>query len=290
MIYKKNTKYMSFFILDDFISEKDCEALIKEATVIHEDDFVRTHNNTRLMLTSSNLTFKNLLTSSSKWIEILNKLNSKDFLQSIKEKLKFENNFHISNYFSDYEITDRNLVAFKALGLQQIKNVNTLSLIKYFFFRLYRSLKRRFKYFFINIFKNQPIELLFDYSKAKNEYKNEVHRDSYDRIIIFLLYLNKLDDETNGGSLNIFKNISKATSAYPQKKDYEFIKKIDPKPGRLVIMLNDGKFFHSVDKISNLNGTRDFIYGGYTILSGKNPFIKSNFFKMESRTGFHIYD
>ena len=79
-------------------------------------------------------------------------------------------------------------------------------------------------------------------------------------------------------------------SAYPQKKDYEFIKKIDPKPGRLVIMLNDGKFFHSVDKISNLNGTRDFIYGGYTILSGKNPFIKPNFFKMESRTGFHIYD
>ena len=120
---------MSFFILDDFISEKDCEALIKEATVINEDDFVRTHNNTRLMLTSSNLTFKNLLTSSSKWIEILNKLNSKDFLQFIKEKLKFENNFHISNYFSDYEITDRNLVAFKALGLQQIKNVNTLSLI-----------------------------------------------------------------------------------------------------------------------------------------------------------------
>ena len=68
------------------------------------------------------------------------------------------------------------------------------------------------------------------------------------------------------------------------------LQSIKPKPGQLIVFLNDNNSFHGVEKMKNHSQSRDFIYGGYTILSGKNPFIKSNFFKMESRTGFHIYD
>ena len=53
----------------------------------------------------------------------------------------------------------------------------------------------------------------------------------------------------------------------------------------MFIFLNENDSYHAVSKIKNLDGFRHFIYGGYTILSPKNPFI-TNKSKLKNRISF----
>ena len=95
----------------------------------------------------------------------------------------------------------------KNLGILQLNNLNTFTLVKYLTYRVYRSIKKNLIFGLANLFKDQPLELLYDYSKAINGYKNEIHKDSYHRIFIFVLYLNKLGQDSKGGGLKIYKNV-----------------------------------------------------------------------------------
>jgi len=277
---------MSYFIIDNFISEKDCELLLKDSSFVNEGDYIKTHNNKRLLLASSNIHYRNLINKSDNWKNLSNKLDSKNFLDLIKKKFDIKKNFYFYRYYSNFPKINKYFLKYKNLGLLQLNRIGTSALIKYMLYRIYRSIDKFIKCGLINLIKGQPLELLYDYSKAINGYKNDVHSDTYHRVFIFLLYLNKLEDGSKGGNLKIYKNISNTSSVSPNEEEYELCESISPKPGRLVLMINDNQFFHSVDKISNLNGTRDFIYGGYTILAGKNPFQLNQ----SMPTGLHLYD
>ena len=131
--------------------------------------------------------------------------------------------------------------------------------------------------------KKLPVELLYDYSIAGDGYFREIHRDSDSRMIVFLLYLSSLPNETKGGSLDIFKlkENAKETLARPDPSMCEKIESITPKPGRLVVFKNDNNSYHSVEKLSDSKSSRYFIYGGFTLLSQNNPFITKGKLKTE---------
>ena len=279
---------MSYCIIDDFLSEKDCDLLISDAKKVANNSFISTHENKRMMLASSSYEFKELLENSSHWSKFNKKISSGDFLDLMKNKLSIKHQFFLTNFFSKYSRNNKNHISFKNLGLYQLRNVNLLSLTKYIVYKFFRQTYRYVKYNLLSLFKSQPIELLYDYSKASNGYKNMIHRDTDSRVLIILIYLNKLEPSSVGGSLKIFKNISGTEDYYPKEKDIKLIKEIKPKPGRLVAMINNNDFFHSTEELAKLGGTRDFIYGGYTILSGKNPFLKKN--KKKYKTAYHLYD
>ena len=278
---------MNYFVIDNFISEDNCRELIKDTPKLNGDNYIKTHKGTRMMLTSSSLNFKNLLASSENWRKLDEKISSNSFLEMILKKLSINKNFHLTNFFSDYSTANKNHASFKNLGLLQLNNVNILSLTKYLIYKIFRSIYRFFKFNLINLIKDQPIELLYDFSKATNGYENQIHRDTDSRVLIILIYLKYLEDDSKGGNLKIYKNTIKTNDYYPDQKNLELIEEIKPKPGRLVVMMNDNNFFHSTDKLSNLAGTRDFIYGGYTALSGVNPFLKDN---KKHKTAFFLYD
>ena len=278
---------MSYYVIDNFISEENCENLIKDSLFINDKDYIKTHNDKRLLLASTNIHFKNLIEKSIHWKNLSNKLDNKDFLDFFVKKFNVKKNFYFFKYYSDSKNNDNNnYLIYKKLGLLQLNKISTKALFKYTLYRIYNSLNKFVKCGLINLTKGQPVELLYDYSKAINGYKNKVHSDTYHRVFIFLLYLNKLETNSGGGNLKIFKNISNTNSFLPKKNDYELCESISPKPGRIVLMINDNKYFHSVDEISNLNGTRNFIYGGFTILAGKNPFQLNNLMP----TGLHLYN
>ena len=71
------------------------------------------------------------------------------------------------------------------------------------------------------------------------------------------------------------------------KKNCKKIKSIKPKPGQLIVFLNDNNSFHGVEKMKNHSQSRDFIYGGFTLLNKKNPYIDKN---NKVATEFHLYD
>jgi hypothetical protein len=65
------------------------------------------------------------------------------------------------------------------------------------------------------------------------------------------------------------------------------VKKTKPEPGKMIAMINEHGIFHSTNKLEKLEGTRDFIYGGYTLLTEKNPFLKTS---EKIKSAYYLYD
>ena len=97
-----------------------------------------------------------------------------------------------------------------------------------------------------------PVELLYDYSTALNGYRREIHRDSDNRLIVFLLYLNPISKEATGGSLDIYKLKDKNKTSFeaqPKNEDCELVEQIKPDYGKLVIFQNTDVSYHAVSEM-----------------------------------------
>ena len=181
---------MTLYIMDNFLGEKECEQLLKDASKLPDENYINSHENKRKVLASSSYEFKKLIASSDNWQKLDKKINSKDFFDNIKKKLSISKSFYLTSFFSNYSTSSKNHLSFKNLGLYQLRNVNLVSLIKYIIYKSLRFFHRIIKFNLINLIKAQPVELLYDYSKAVGGYKNRVHRDTDNRILIILIYLN----------------------------------------------------------------------------------------------------
>ena len=192
------TKYK---IIENFLNPSDCKNLIKDA----EDTFDNIGNrqilnNNRELTQSTSIKFRALLNNSKTWRELNKKISSQQFFDKCMNDLQnYDNKFIITNFFSPYFITPQ-YKKYKELQHKKIGFLSTISILKILGFRFYIFLKRIFKFKFTN--KNY-VELIYDYSKAQNGYKREIHRDSDARTLIFLIYLNNLSQNAKGGSLLI---------------------------------------------------------------------------------------
>ena len=273
---------MKYFIIDDFIEKNLCDHLIQDAkTMVQDKGFVNINVN-RKHLVSSSLEFGSLVENSSHWKTLTDKIDSDSFLSFCKTKLDINEKMYLTNFFKIKSPSDSD-ISFKSLSNQKVKSISTSALVKYSFYRLYKNLLRKIKFSKMFFSKKLPVELLYDYSIAGDGYFREIHRDSDSRMIVFLLYLSSLPNETKGGSLDIFKlkENAKETLARPDPSMCEKIESITPKPGRLVVFKNDNNSYHSVEKLSDSKSSRYFIYGGFTLLSQNNPFITKGKLKTE---------
>jgi len=259
---------IKYTIIDDFISLDFANKLIKEANEIDQDSFVKIHGN-RLFLSSSSQELQNLISNSQTWKQLFLKINSQEFLNLCCLKLGIDNkNFKKVDFF--------NINKQQSSGKKIIKELSIKQIIKYLFTKFYKRLIKKIKFSKIFNLNKIPVELLFDYSIAGEGYYNEVHRDSDSRIIVFLLYLNKID--SNGGSLNFCEK--------SQNHNFKNINTINPQPGRLVIFLNQDNSYHGVDVMKNTQNKRHFLYGAFTSLNHENPYIKNKGIKTE----FNLYE
>ena len=69
--------------------------------------------------------------------------------------------------------------------------------------------------------------------------------------------------------------------ARPKNADCNLIETIKPKAGRLVLFLNSYDAFHSVNEMFQ-DENRYFLYGSYTALNKKNPFLKHSADKLKT--------
>jgi len=278
---------MKYFVIDNFIEKNLCDYLIQDANKIVPDGGFVTINVNRKHLVSSSLEFSSLINNSKYWKSFSEKIDSYDFLNFCKKKLEIDEKLYLTNFFK-IKNPSKIEVLYKNLSNQKAKSISAYALIKYFVLRLYRNLLRRVKFSKLFFSKGIPVELLYDYSVAGDGYFREIHRDSDSRMIVFLLYLSSLPNETQGGSLDIFKlkENTKENLARPDLAMCEKVESITPKPGRLVVFKNDNNSYHSVEKLNNSKSSRYFIYGGFTMLSQKNPFVT----KDKLRTEFNFFE
>lgn len=280
---------MKYITINNFIEEKFAKNLIDEANkIINFDKELIIHKN-RAFLSSTSINFNKLIKKSSSWKLLEEKINSQNFLNFCLDKLKEDKSkYCLKNFFKKKNLNKYD-ISFKKISEKKIKSLSTFTLIKFTLFRLYQNCLRTFKFSKIFYPTKQPLELLFDFSRAGNGYINNIHRDSDSRVVVFLLYLNSLQkkESSRGGDLHFHRLIKQnENSSNPNLDSYEIIDTVKPEPGKLVIFLNEDETFHSVNKMENFDGYRYFLYGGFTILSGKN----SNINNSKSNTEFYLYD
>ena len=129
---------------------------------------------------------------------------------------------------------------------KSIHNNNYIKKISNFLFK--KILKK------ISYFKDQ-FYFEMNYSLALKGYKLNTHTDKKTRMIVFLLYLNELDDK--GGDLEIY---SQNKSSH---KEFNIERSFKPKVGKLIVFLSNPISFHNVSKIEKENTKRYFCYGSY---------------------------
>tara|TARA_B110000483_G_C18201926_1_gene545640 strand:+ start:2593 stop:3270 length:678 start_codon:yes stop_codon:yes gene_type:complete len=205
---------IKYKIIDNFLSSKECENLINDAEKTLNNSGNRQElNNNREITSSTSIEFYKILSNSINWKRVNSKLSSQQFLDDCFKKLN-ENSkkFILTNFYSLNNL-NKLRKKFKELQNKKVGFLTTFALIKIIFYRLYLSSYKFLKYKLTSKF---FVELIYDYSKAKNGYKREIHRDSDSRTLIFLLYLNDLDPDTKGGSLNMYEYLDKKKKIYHQ--------------------------------------------------------------------------
>tara|TARA_B110000977_G_C11065129_1_gene487524 strand:+ start:862 stop:1707 length:846 start_codon:yes stop_codon:yes gene_type:complete len=281
---------MKYFTIDNFVDKKLCSKLIKTSSAHNYSKNKTEIHGGRQFMSSTDIEFYNLLNNTKDWKNLVNKINSEKFLNSCLKKFNLnEKKFSLVNFFKCKNLTSIQK-SYKKLSSTVTRLISTKNLVLYSLIRLYRDSLRKLKFSKLFYPNKSAVELLFDYSKAGNGYSREIHRDSDNRLVVFILYLNSPSktDNHKGGNFDIYKLIKgKKNVPFPDKKNCKKIKSIKPKPGQLIVFLNDNNSFHGVEKMKNHSQSRDFIYGGFTLLNKKNPYIDKN---NKVATEFHLYD
>ena len=262
---------MNYVVIENFINEEKCKKLVNfsENFLDNCNETIGYHGN-RTEIFSTHNSFQKMLANFKEWDDLNSYFFSQKFFDFACKKLLIENsNFKLTKFY--------NLKKFDVLNRNR-KNTSLVSdneLIKIYLSRKFRQLTSKIK--FNNFFnKKKYLELLYGLSRAGNNYKQAIHRDSDSRLIVFLLYLNETSKDSIGGNLDIYKKIGKVDNIEnPNLSSLEKIKSIAPKTGRMVIFQNHDDSYHGVDVMKNHKNYRYFIYGSFTLLNDKSPYITS---------------
>ena len=254
-------------IYKNFLDQDTCEKLINDYK-LHEkfiEKKILIHNS-RSLIPNSSKDWLNLKENSIEWKNLADRLSSQEFLKMISSS--FDNDsekLKLSNLFTN----DKKIKNSKFNLDKTIRSTSSKNLIKIILYRETMRLKR----FFISIknkilFNKVSLELLMDFSIATKGYFREIHRDSDNRIYVFLLFLNKIKNDKGGKfKFHKLKNMPKKFAIRPNEQDCEEIDSVEPDSGKLIIFKNTHDAYHSVSKMDS-NDKRYFIYGGYTLLTG----------------------
>ena len=295
-------------IIDNFIDIQEGEKLI-----IDGENFIKSESNDnnvvhggRTLIPFSSDKFKRLTKISKPWDDFYKKFKDES-LNFFKEELNnIENLSEVSiNSINELKLTKlketENYKLLKKFNLKKLdkiynnlleKKIGSIPPSKLFalsIFRLFDKNWRQLNALIQYLFGEKPLLPLFDYSFSSNGYGREIHRDSDNRLIVVLLYLNNLGESTFGGELEIYKLKESAKrknrySPQPTKDDCELQYLIKPRMGRLVMFVNQFNSYHGVSEMKNDKKGRHFLYGGFTYPSSlfvKNKRLKSTKLKTE---------
>ena len=251
-----------YLCIDNFLTSDECAALIQDATDANSEDTVFMHGG-RFSLGSVSPSFKALVSKSESWSRLVAKLKSNTtsdlFLDHIRKKCSDK---YFSKWISSRKFEISDIPRFNSLLPQfivdkaksasdrQVRFCTKKQLFFSSFMALFDDIYRIINSFGIYIMGRRRLALLFDYSVAKIGYTREVHRDSDARVIVFLLYLNDLEDYVKGGSLKIHDSKVELKKYAPRPGDDNVftVKEFKPKAGRLIMFLNTANSYHSVEK------------------------------------------
>tara|TARA_B100000315_G_scaffold104422_1_gene95795 strand:- start:573 stop:1529 length:957 start_codon:yes stop_codon:yes gene_type:complete len=283
------------FYIDDFLPENIFTEIESQARDLTENSTSIFHGNRKYVMTTS-YDFKEFLKKSSAWSEFFSKFSSQESFDRLIEIFKEINPEFFQENFLPHKVKMKRIIypdtlplfrkisKFKDLSLKQC-SVKLISayLIRYIFRKIQFELKVTANSLF-----STPGQLLADISMANNGYAREIHRDSDNKMMVFLLYMSPLAEGGEGGELGAYsvKNHSQGDPFPPQPSEDECLLEqvIQPKRNRFFIFLNSDKSYHGVKAMKGHTSGRLFMYGGFTSF-GKSMLRRSQKLKTE----FHMH-
>ena len=192
----KNSKNLNdpfpLLVIDDFLNESEAEDAIN---YLNKSSFDETVNQGRKNIRMGTKNFNDVINNNNILSEIYNFFNKKNTYDFLYEKLyniskssnkKFFTTDIPDNFNNEYYEYKRN-----------VHRVNIKKRLSNFLFKripLIQNLRRKF--FFLEM----------NYAIATKGYSLPTHTDKKTRIIVFLLYLNNLN-ESSGGALEVYSKI-----------------------------------------------------------------------------------
>lgn len=198
--------------------------------------------------------YEKLLNRSESWMQLVDYLNSKDFLNNVF------NIFHDNLVSENLNVNLYKYVLEKSYTPSRFERAN--------------SQKNLIIKKIMNKFYNQKNNLYVtcDISRAKMGYSLQPHCDHQYRLFSFIIYFtNPKDIGMKGGNLEIYKrkNLNLKSRNLDSSK-LELIESITPQENLGIIFPSHSYSYHSVSPISEIKGYRKFLYIG---ISSKSNFI-----------------
>ena len=240
----------------EFSNFLDIEESKNATDILKESIFDEMKDGGRKNIRKGSRNFNDFINKNKVFSDIYNFLNNSNtfeyFIKQLKDiPLKSSTNYEIKNLPKKFK---PNFYEYKR-GIHKNN----------FFQRLNNYVYKKLPNWFQNLFNFYFFDLIFCY--AKKGYVTPIHRDKNSRIIVFLLYLNDLN-ENDGGCLEIYKNKNKLRNykiVVPDTNDVLLKHKIKPEAGKLIIFQSNPISFHKAESIHNGLAERAFCYGSYTL-------------------------
>ena len=231
--------------VDNFIDKKDCENLYKEIIDFSNYDDVVMSGRQRVNKGSKN--FNEYLKKSPNLLTLCEKLNNKDFYLNMKNILgKLPSSKKWQAQIDDFNYSKED---FSEQSFDLIKYLRKTKVISSFFTKI--------------------VNLDMDFSKSKDGYFRDAHRDRETRIISFLLYLNSIEQE-DGGQFEVYglkkdENDIKKLKRFPNADSTVKLFNFSPKAGQLFFFTSTPNSYHGVSKFLSKKKMRVFAYGSYCL-------------------------
>ena len=232
-------------IFKNFLNESEAKQAIN---CIENQEFDETVNEGRNNIRKGTKSFQNTIEKKNILSMIYSFFNNEEVFEDLLKKLQkvselSKNNYKIHNKPTNFK---KDFYEYK----RSVHNKNYL--------------KRIANFFSNKLFKKKFLEDFFyfevNFSVAKKGYKLKTHKDKDNRMVVFLLYLNKLDE--TGGSFEIYSKEGGVSN-----KNFKLEKQFQPEAGKLLVFLSNPLSYHNVSEILKSESKRFFCYGGYTSLN-----------------------
>jgi hypothetical protein len=270
------TEPFPHLVWSNFMSREACDELVRDVESFSTSSSRRDVMGGRAMLPNTSSTFSELIDHSPAWAAFQELLDSPAFLAQLTDHLGSTTRYLHTPVFaprhgwltslinrirsSTQHVTLSNASMKQVLGLIALRVVFT---VRRWAVGISARLQNRVAY-----------ELLYDYSRARQGYVREIHRDSDARDIVFLLYLNSTAKE-DGGALQLHRlNPGGTPLPRPKPQECSLLMEIEPHAGTLVAFQNTAQAYHSVQLMVGANTQRHFIYGAVTRLMGRDARLR----------------
>jgi len=225
-------------IQDGIIDKNQCMRIIEDTTPLIKKHSIFMHHG-RNAVNNSSVEFQKLISKSEYWHKFIDLLNdhTKDFITH------FRNNSEkkiVRNWLKNKKIILNNSIynlrsillikKFKKLNKKidlwqknRVSNLSDFAVFSIGIYSLSNLIYRKCRSLIDFILGIRKLSLLLDYSVSFDGYFREIHRDSDSRAIVFLVFLNELENDAEGGTFSLYShNLDESNlPARPKKKNSE---------------------------------------------------------------------